>query len=99
MGILGMTVITIGLVFGLFAVLVVYLVKIIDALEEIGGADNSLLAHVRWGVRAIERQTDALGPEVGRLNGGLEAVDEGLGSIGRSLAGVVEALESQGKRS
>lgn len=99
MGVLGMTLLTIAVVFLLFGVLVVYLAKIIGALEAIGGTDASLLAHVRWGVRAIERQTDALGPEVGKLNEGLSAVDEGLGAIGGSLGGLVESLESQERRS
>ncbi len=97
MGVLGMTLLTIGAVFLLFGVLVVYLVKIIAALEAIGGTPKSLLAHVRWGVRAIERQTDALGPQVTTLNEGLGAVDEGLGSIAGSLGGLIEALERQGR--
>jgi len=99
MGILGMTLLTIAAVFLLFGVLVVYLLEIIDALEAIGGTDTSLLAHVRWGVRAIEGMTDALGPEVGKLNEGLGAVDEGLGAIGESLGGLADALERQGRRS
>lgn len=91
-----LTVLTILLVLALVAVLVGYLIAIIDVLEAIGGRPDSLLAKVRWGVRAIERQTDAIEPQVTKLNGALKALDEGLGEVAGHVTGLVEALERQG---
>lgn len=91
-----LTTLTVVLVLVLVAVLVGFLLAIIAELEAIGGHPDSLLAKVRWGVRAIERQTDAIEPEVGQLNRSLGELDEGLGSVGGHVAGVLEALERQG---
>ncbi len=44
-------------------------------------APANFLAKIRLGVRAIERQTDALAPQVTRLNGGLRAIRDGLRAI------------------
>lgn len=73
-----LTILTIALILVLVGALVVYLIKIISELEAIGGHPDSLLAKVRWGVRAIERMTDPIGPQVTALNDGLGAVGEGL---------------------
>lgn len=91
-----LTVLTIALVLLLVGVLVGSLVMLIAELEAVGGEPTSLLAKVRWGVRAIERQTSALGPQVRKLNAGLEEADRGLTSIHGHVAGIVEALERQG---
>lgn len=91
-----LTVLTIALVLLLVAVLVGFLLAVISELEAIGGHPDSLLAKVRWGVRAIERQTDAIEPEVGKLNRSLGELDEGLASVGGHVEGVLEALERQG---
>lgn len=91
-----LTVLTIVLVLVLVGALVTYLLKIIAALEAIGGDPDSLLAKVRWGLRAIEKQTDAIGPQVTRLNAGLGAIGEGLGQVESNLADLGEALERQG---
>lgn len=91
-----LTAVTILLVLLLVGALVVYLLKIIDALEAIGGAPDSLLAKVRWGLRAIERQTDAIGPQVTRLNAGLGAIGEGLAQVESNLTELGEALQRQG---
>lgn len=91
-----LTVLTILLVLLLVGVLVGYLVALIDELGAVGGEPASLLAKIRWGVRAIEKQTSALRPQVERLNAGLGSADEGLGSIHGHVAGIVEALERQG---
>lgn len=91
-----LTVLTIVLILLLVGVLVGSLVALIGELEAIGGEPTSLLARVRWGVRAIERQTDALGPQVEKLNRGLRAADEGLASVHGHVTGIVEALERQG---
>lgn len=91
-----LTVLTIALVLLLVGVLVGCLIALIAELEAVGGDPTSLLARVRWGVRAIERQTDALGPQVEELNRGLQAADDGLASVHGHVAGIVEALERQG---
>lgn len=91
-----LTVLTIVLVLVLVAVLVGFLLAIIAELEAIGGHPDSLLAKVRWGLRAIERQTDAIEPEVTELNESLGALDEGLASVGARVEGTLDALERQG---
>lgn len=91
-----LTVLTIVLVLALVGALVTYLIKIIAALEAIGGDPDSLLAKVRWGLRAIEKQTDAIGPQVTQLNAGLGAIGEGLGQVESNLSDLGEALERQG---
>lgn len=90
-----LTVLTIVLVLALVAVLVGFLLAIISELEAIGGRPDSLLAKVRWGVRAIERQTDAIEPEVGELNRSLGELDDGLASVRGHLEATLEALERQ----
>jgi len=66
-----LTVLTILLVLLLVAVLWIGLVRICRLLEDIGGATTStptsLLARIRWGVRAIERQTAPIAPQARRL--------------------------------
>ena len=58
-----LTLLTALAVLALVATLVVYLVRIIRVLERIGGTPTSFLAKIRLGVRAIEQETAALGPE------------------------------------
>jgi hypothetical protein len=82
-------------VVALVAVLVVYLVRLVAVLERIGGTPTSLLARIRLGVRAIEQETAALGPEVTRLNEGLAAVAGGLRAVDDHLAGTVAAVARQ----
>ena len=96
--ILLLTVLTALAVLALVVVLVLYLVRIIDVLERIGGSPTSLLAKIRLGVRAIETETSALGPEVTRLNAGLTAVAGGLRGIDDQLAGTVAAVAKQRTR-
>ncbi len=86
----------------LFGALVFYLVKIIEVLDNIGGVTpsqysnrGSYLSLIAFGVRAIERQTDHLGPEVTRLNESLSKAAEGLQSIDGHLAGTIEAVGRQ----
>ena len=94
-----LTVLTIALILVLVGALVYYLVRIIAELEAIGGDADSLLAKVRWGVRAIERMTDPIGPQVTTLNEGLGAVGAGLGEIQGNLEGIAAALGRQGSSS
>lgn len=85
----------------LFLALAAYLVAISRALEKVGGhkpaygSPASFLSKIRLGVRAIEVQTGALGPQVTRLNEGLSAVRDGMRAIDDNLAGALEAVGAQ----
>ncbi|MGI9039344.1 MAG: hypothetical protein ACR2GQ_10830 [Gemmatimonadota bacterium] len=94
-----LTLLSIVLVLVLVGALVVYLAKIIGVLEAVGGSPDSLLAKVRWGLRAIQKQTDAIGPQVTQLNAGLGAIEGGLGQVETNLTGLGEALGRQGATS
>lgn len=85
----------------LFIALVIYLLKIITELEQIGGerktygAQSSYLSKIRLGVRAIETQTGALAPQVTTLNAGLTAVRDGVRAIDANLGGLIAAVSRQ----
>lgn len=86
----------------LFGALVFYLIKIIQALESIGGetprgysSRSSYLSKIAFGVRAIEQQTGHLGPEVTRLNESLGQAAGGLKSIDDHLGRTIEAAGRQ----
>lgn len=86
----------------LFAALVFYLTRIIQALESIGGetprgysSRSSYLSKIAFGVRAIEQQTGHLGPEATRLNESLSRAAEGLRSIDGHLVRTIEAVGRQ----
>lgn len=85
----------------LFVALALFLRAIDRTLEEIGGpatrfvAPANYLAKIRLGVRAIERQTDALAPYVTKLNAGLSAIRDGLKAIDANLAGLIAAVSRQ----
>ena len=88
----------------LFVALALFLRAIDQTLEDIGGPATRFvrpvndLAKIRLGLRAIERQTDALAPYVTRVNGGLGAVRDGLRAIDANLAGVIAAVSRQARR-
>ena len=88
----------------LFVALALFLRAIDRTLEDIGGPATrfvrpvNYLAKIRLGLRAIERQTDALAPYVTRVNGGLGAIRDGLRAIDSSLAGVIAAVSRQARR-
>src|SRR4030095_2631546 len=88
----------------LFVALALFLRAIDSELETIGGPETrslapvNYLAKIRLGVRAIERQTDALGPQVGRLNERLTAIRDGLRAIDGNLARVIAAVSRQERR-
>lgn len=88
----------------LFVALALFLRAIDRTLEDIGGPATRFmspvndLAKIRLGLRAIERQTDALAPYVTRVNGGLGAVRDGLRAIDANLAGVIAAVSRQARR-
>ena len=71
------------------------LVKISVVLETIGGTPVSYLAKLRFGLRAIERETSHLPPTVGRINAGLKAITGGLVAVDGRLAGTIDALKKQ----
>ncbi len=76
----------------LLVVVAVNLVRIIHALEWIGGTPISWLAKIRWGLRAIETETGLLAPLVTNLNTGLGALDGGLRQVESDLSAAVAAL-------
>jgi hypothetical protein len=88
----------------LFVALALFLRAIAGELEAIGGpatrfaAPVNYLSKIRLGVRAIERQTDALAPQVTRLNGGLSATRDGLKAIDANLATLIAAVSRQERR-
>jgi hypothetical protein len=87
----------------LFVALALFLRAIDRTLEDIGGPATrfstpaNYLSKIRLGVRAIEKQTDALAPSVTKLNGGLGAVRDGLKAIDSNLAGLLAAVSRQAR--
>ena len=97
-----LTILSVVAVLLLFGALVFYLIRIIQALESIGGdtprgysSRSSYLSKIAFGVRAIEQQTGHLGPEVTRLNESLGKAAAGLRSIDDRLGRTVEAAGRQ----
>ncbi len=84
--------------------LALFLRAIARELEVIGGpatrffAPVNYLSKIRLGVRAIERQTDALAPQVTRLNSALSAIRDGLKAIDFNLAALIAAVSRQGRQ-
>ncbi len=72
--------------------LIGFLIRIVDSLERIGGEPSSSLAKVGFGVRAIEKETSHLGPQVIQLNAGLTALAGKLGVVDGHLMAVAERL-------
>jgi hypothetical protein len=79
----------------LLVVVAINLVRIIRALEEIGGTPISWLAKIRFGLRAIETETGQLAPLVTNLNTGLAVLDGGLRQVERDLGAAVANLRRQ----
>jgi hypothetical protein len=72
--------------------LVAYLARITRALEAIGGKADSSLAKLAFGLRAIEKETSHLAPQVTQLNAGLTSLGGKLGVVDDRLQTVAEAL-------
>jgi hypothetical protein len=87
-----LTVLTALLILVFVGVLIYYLRRIVVALERIGGSPTSYLAKLGFGVRAIERETSHLAPQVTQLNQGLTALAEGLGAVDEHLKAVIAAV-------
>ncbi len=82
---------TLIVVLAVVLVLVVYLIGIIVALA---GAKKSL-ANLAGGLIAIRDHTQPLGDKLGKINGGLSALLQGLLGVNGDLAAVVRV--AQGK--
>ena len=90
-----LTVLTAVLVLVFFVVLAVALVHISRALESIGGTPTSFLAKLRLGLRAIEKETSHLTPQVIQVNAGLSQIAGGLVLVDQHLVGAIEAVTKQ----
>ena len=90
-----LTALTAALVLTFFSVLAYGLVKISATLESIGGTPVSYLAKLRLGLRAIEKETSPLAPQVTRINAGLTQIADGLMSIDRHLLCTIDAVTKQ----
>lgn len=87
-----LTVLTALLILVFVGALIHYLRRIVVALEGIGGHSQSYLAKLGFGVRAIEKETSHLAPQVIQLNQGLTALAEGLGAVDGHLKAVIAAV-------
>ena len=83
------------LVLVFFGVLAYALVKISAALRSIGGTPTSYLAKLRLGLRAIEKETSHLAPQVTKINAGLTQIADGLMSVDKHLVGTINAVVKQ----
>ena len=90
-----LTLLTAVLVLAFFVVLAYALVKIASTLESIGGTPTSYLAKLRLGLRAIERETSHLAPNVIKINAGLKQIAGGLASVDKHLVGTIGAVTRQ----
>ena len=96
-----LTVISVLGAVALFVALALFLRAIAMELEVIGGpatrfvAPVNYLSKIRVGVRAIERHTEALAPQVTRLNGRLGAIRDGLKATDDNLAALIGAVARQ----
>lgn len=80
------------------ATVAVFVTRIMRVLERIGGKD-SLLAKIRYGVRAIEVETGHIAPQVTQLNGALSAAAGGFAAIDATLGRIVTAAVAQERAS
>lgn len=90
-----LTVLTAILVLVFFVVLAVALDHISKALESVGGKPTSFLAKLRLGLRAIERETSHLTPQVLQVNAGLTQIAGGLAAVDTHLVGTIAAVTKQ----
>lgn len=90
-----MTLITCVAALVFLAVVAYALIKIVTALESIGGKGDSYLAKLRLGLRAIERETSHLPAAAPGINKNLGAIATGLVAVDSTLGGVHEALQKQ----
>ena len=93
---LPLTLLSALLVLVFLGVLAYGLVKISTVLESIGGRPTSYLAKLRMGLRAIEKETSHLAPQVTKVNAGLTQIAGGLVSVDKHLVGTIAAVTRQG---
>jgi hypothetical protein len=79
----------------LLGVVVWALTRIVSALDAIGGAGDSLLAKLRLGLRAIERETSHLPAAAPKINAGLQQIAGGLTQVDATLDSLHSALKAQ----
>ncbi len=91
-----LTVLSALLVLLFFLVLAYALVRISDTLRSIGGTPTSYLAKLRLGLRAIEKETSHLAPQVTQVNAGLTQIGAGLVSVDAHLVATIKAVTKQG---
>lgn len=91
------TLLTALLVLTFLGVLAFALAHIGAMLESIGGKPTSFLAKLRVGLRAIEKETSHLGPQVTQVNAGLSKIAAGLTSVDKHLVGTIDAVLRQEK--
>ncbi len=90
-----LTALTALLVLVFFVVLAYALNRISGALESVGGRPTSFLAKLRLGLRAIEKETSHLTPQVTKVNAGLTQIAGGLAAVDMHLVGAIEAVTRQ----
>ncbi len=71
------------------------LTRIVAALEAIGGRGDSLLAKLRLGLRAIERETSHLPAAAPNIGAGLQQIAAGLTQVDATLGSLHAALRAQ----
>ncbi len=91
-----LTLLSVLLVLVFLGVLAYAVAKIALVLDSIGGDPTSYLAKLRFGLRAIAKETGHLPPQVGKVNAGLTEVAGGLTAIDGHLVKTIDALEKQG---
>lgn len=72
-----LTFLTVVEIVALVVVLAIYLIVVAKQLRSIA----STLAEVTWGARAVERQLQAVGSNVGQMNSALEDIAATLPSV------------------
>ena len=78
-------------------VLAYALIRLHPVLASIGATPTSYLAKLRFGLRAIERETSHLPGQATRINQQLGAVAEGLIAVDGHLERTADAVEAQGR--
>ncbi len=78
--------------------LAAFLQKITCSLYELGGSPDSYLAKISFGIRAIEKETSHLAPQVTRLNTSLGGLADKLGTVDEHLEAVTQALSGGQER-
>lgn len=97
MSITVMTLLTALLTLTFLGALAYALIKLNPVLESIGGTPTSYLAKLRFGLRAIERETSHLPGQAGRINLTLRSVADGLIEVDERLERTKMALKKQGR--